>query len=282
MYLIWYYFLSLRPKQWIKNCVIFLPIIFSGNAAQTQYVGRVFLVVLLFCIITWSLYVINDIIDYDKDKLHPSKSRRPIASGKITKNIALWVAICSIFLFIGVFLYIYPLVGKIVLLYIVNTLLYSLYLKKIVILDVVSIAFWFIGRIWIGSAAIGVLPSNWLIMMIFFGALYLWFTKRYQEKSLHTPTRAVLKSYEIDFLKQAITTMLTLLIMTYTLYAFQGIHGQGMLVTVPIVIYGVLRLQLLALSQKYWSQNFEELILHDAGVLISILLYFILVLFIIY
>jgi len=282
MYFIWYYFLSLRPKQWVKNCIIFLPIIFSGNAAQTQYLGRVSLIVLLFCIITWALYVINDIADYTKDRLHPSKSRRPIASDKINKKIALWFSLCSILILLCAFLYFYPLVGKIVLLYIANTLLYSFYLKKVVILDVMSIAFWFIWRIWIGSAAIDVLPSNWLMMMIFFGALYLWFTKRYQEKSLQLPTRSVLKGYEADFLKQTITTMITLLIITYTLYAFQGIHGQGMLITVPIVIYGVLRLQNLAFTKKYWSQNFEELILHDMGLLISMLLYLVLVLFIIY
>jgi len=76
--------------------------------------------------------------------------------------------------------------------------------------------------------------------------------------------------------------MLTLLIITYTLYAFQGTHGQGMLITVPIVIYGVLRLQNLAFTKKYWSQNFEELILHDMGLLVSMSLYLVLVLFIIY
>ena len=158
---------SLRPKQWVKNLFIFAPMIFALYFDRFVYIRNSVLAVILFSLITGSIYIINDCIDRNKDKFHPLKRQRPIASGKLGTGTAIIAAV--ILLSGGLFL-IWKLNNDffmISVLYIVLNLLYSFYLKEIVILDVMIIAFGFVLRVMIGGVINDIKLSPWILIITF-------------------------------------------------------------------------------------------------------------------
>lgn len=283
-------FVSLRPNNWIKNIFLFAPLIFSGKFLELISFSREVLAFIAFCLCSSAVYLLNDILDFDADKLHPVKSKRPIASGELTKRFALFLSlmILSVAFFISSLISVW--LCFVVSIYYLLNLFYSLYLKKIEIIDVMTIAFDFELRIWAGSLAIGVIPSVWLQLMTFLLALFLGFTKRRKEIILlggvAEEHRQVLSMYKVPLLDQFITLCAGLSILAYALYTVSPeieCRGQAkyLIYTLPFVIYGVLRYLYLVWSGKE-NGDPAEVLLSDVWLLSSVILWGLVVFLILY
>lgn len=276
---LYYYILCMRPKQWIKNFIIFIPLVFSGDILHIPLLLKAILVFFVFSVFVGATYVLNDLKDIKKDKLHPKKKYRPLASGLLSPIFALSI---SWFLIVAMLLLWYYLFGFLVivffLLYLLNTVIYTLYLKRQVIVDVFSIAIWFVIRWLIGIYVIGVPISPWLLIMLFFGALFLGFLKRYQEVMLWTNTRHNISLYNAEFLKQIISILTTVILMSYTLYTFNSVQSELMLLTLPFVSFGVIRYYYNIFYLEKYEESIEDIILKDKWILFDIILFALLVL----
>lgn len=241
--------LVLRPNQWIKNLFVFLGILFSGSWLDSYLLTQVFLTAVAFCLVSSAVYVLNDLLDRENDKMHPTKRFRPIASGKVTQGQArLLFLLCAVLGFsIGVI--VSPLILLLLLLYLGQNIAYSKILKKVVIVDVFIIAFGFILRILAGTWGIGIAPSRWMLLCSLMLTLFLGFGKRWAELSEsggEVSSRPVLGQYSIDILNQFTGITAGGVIITYSLYTLDpstiAMHKTDKLIyTVPFVIYGIFR-----------------------------------------
>ena len=245
-----YLFLSIRPKQWIKNLFIILPLIFGRKLFFYPDNGRAFLALLLFSLTSSAVYLLNDIIDIEKDKFHPVKSSRPLASGKISVRDA---AIVSALLGIVSTFFSFVLdigLGWTVIAYLGVNLFYSLFLKNIVIIDIFCVGCFFLLRILAGGFAAHVLISHWIIIMTFFLALFLGFVKRRQELIMLEENsayhRTVLSKYNSYFIDQLITVIVSSIVVSHMLYTVDArtvkeFGSRHLLYSVPFVYYGIFR-----------------------------------------
>lgn len=171
----------LRPKQWIKNFFVFGAILFSNNFWNLKIIKSNVITFIAFCFISSTVYIINDIVDVERDKKHPEKCKRPIASGKVSvekaKIIGVIMALIAFYIAINLNVYIAIVIG----IYLLNNLLYSFKFKNIIIVDVLSIAIGFILRVIAGGLATKVETSNWIILSTLFLSLFLGFGKRKNE-----------------------------------------------------------------------------------------------------
>lgn len=218
------FFRLLRIKHWIKNFVIFLPAFFGGVFFEVDNVIKLLLVFIVFSLTASAIYIFNDLLDYENDKLHPSKKNRPIASGKISKSFA-WTVLLALLIISAGFAYIFDFgKGALIVLgiYFVNNILYTIFLKKVPIIEFLIVAIGFVLRILIGAFSIDVQPSKWIIIVTFFVALYLIITKRRGEfVNNKTTSREVLKSYNLSFLDAAMYMSLTASMISYLMYSVE-------------------------------------------------------------
>jgi len=265
------YFKLLRAKQWAKNGFIFTPLIFSGMLYNSQDMIRVILTFGIFCILSSSVYIINDIRDLAADKLHPKKRNRPLAAGLIKKREAAFISIALLLISFTCGYYMSKKLLFVMLLYLILHILYNFILKKEVILDVISIALGFEIRVWAGSVVINILPSVWLQLCIFLLSLFLGFIKRRHEKlTLYDKAvehRGVLIHYTPYFLDQMIMISASLSIIFYGLYVVSSdvvkrIGNNYMPYTVPFVVYGIFRYLYLVHVRKLGGEP-EEVLLSD-------------------
>jgi 4-hydroxybenzoate polyprenyltransferase len=269
-------FISMRPKQWIKNGFIFAGLVFSKSFFDLSLVLKTVYAFVLFSMVSGCVYIINDLMDKKADALHPRKSKRPIASGRLKTGAA--VAACIIILVPSLFaaFLIEPKFFGILAGYLILVLAYSLGLKNVVILDVIIIAAGFVLRTIGGAAAINVLISPWLIACTTFLALFLALNKRKSELAVlsdDAPShRANLKHYTKELIDSMLSVVTSTTIMSYALYTFTAGKSYYMMFTIPFVLYGIFRYQLLA-SQSYRGESPEILILKDKPLLINILLW---------
>lgn len=269
---------ALRPKQWTKNGLLFAALIFSegfrsptGWAICTAAFG-------VFCLLSSTGYVYNDLRDAEADRHHPKKRHRPIAAGEITPAMAwaLMGACVVLALSVASWIGIPFLVAS--LLYFATTLSYSTYFKHHVILDVMFLAACYIWRAVAGALAIGVRISPWLLVCTAFFALFLGFNKRRGEILLlegrGKGTRKSLDEYSPAMLQefQAITTSGT--ISSYAIYTVLGSPTPWLLVTLPYVLYGIFR-YIYLMDQKGEGAAPDETLLRDRPIQITILLYLI-------
>lgn len=245
-----YLFFALRPKQWIKNFFIFLPLVFGQKLFVHPNNLKAVVAFLLFSITSSVVYLINDIVDVEKDKLHPTKRLRPIASGKLMVREA-WIAAiilgtmgiaCSFLLDIYF--------GMVVVAYIAFNFLYSKMLKDAVIIDVFCIGVFFLLRIIAGSIVAKVQMSHWIIFMTVLLALFLGFNKRRQELIMLGKSaahhRLALNQYNTYFIDQMILVITSSLVVCYALYTvdsetvkkFESTH---LIYSIPFVYYGIFR-----------------------------------------
>lgn len=244
-------FLSVvRPQQWIKNAFVWAPLLFSGQFTQFDLFCKAALIFISFCIVSSAIYVINDLADRHEDEQHPVKRFRPIASGAIGPGAAMIFSIVLIVVSVAVAWYVSWSEVLIVLLYVVMNILYSLALKHVAIVDVMTIAAGFVLRVLAGGVAISVSPSHWLLLCTVMISLFLGFTKRRAELLADTGqarnSRVVLRNYSVAFLDQAISMVTSVTVICYILYAvdartLQVFGTRAMLLTVPSVIYGLFR-----------------------------------------
>ena len=240
----------LRPKQWIKNGFVFIPFLFAGKMPDVAPLSKGIIVFVAFCLIASSVYILNDLSDLDFDKAHPEKKDRPLASGKISIKLA----VCIMFLLASCSALISSLlsreVGWIIVLYVISNILYSLYFKNVVIIDIFFIALGFLLRVSAGICATGVPPSSWIIIMTMALSLLLAVGKRRadilsSDNSLKSH-RKVLHLYSIKTIDQMIVILVSLIIITFSLYAVSDyavlrFGSEALVLTIPIVVYGLFR-----------------------------------------
>lgn len=237
-----YLFISLRPRHWIKNFFVFAALIFAKKFTDWSAIRLSLFAFILFCLASSGVYLINDVIDFKSDREHPSKKNRPVAAGKISRSVAvIWgILLLTAALFLSWklgFLFFWIVAG-----YIALNLIYSLWLKRVVIVDIICVALGFVLRVIAGAVVIGVAFSSWLLLCTFFLTLFLAIGKRKSEMlSAGSVTRGVLADYSADLLGQMNMVVLPAILITYTLYTFNTWQSQWLIMTVPVVLYGLFR-----------------------------------------
>ncbi|RJS96759.1 UbiA prenyltransferase family protein [Halococcus sp. IIIV-5B] len=234
---------EIRPWQWYKQSVLLIGIVFSRELFNPAAWSQVILGVLAFCAIAGATYIFNDISDVEADRKHPTKRNRPIASGQVSVATAGAFAVA---LLVGGFVLSYAL-GRlflvVVLTYIAQNVLYSLYLKDVVLVDVMLIAIGFVLRAVAGVVAIGVALSPWLVVCTFLAALLLAIGKRrneFEASDLPGETRATLEEYTPETLDQLLGIVTSTLLISYSIYTFTGAK-LAMMLTLPFAFFGVFR-----------------------------------------
>jgi 4-hydroxybenzoate polyprenyltransferase len=280
----------IRPSQWIKNGVVLAGLIFSGKAEATGLVEKSLLATAAFCFLSSSVYVLNDLIDRERDRAHPLKKNRPIASGRIATGTA-----ATLFMVLGsVGLVISGLINSNLLIvsvgYMLLMVLYTFWLKNIVIIDVMTLAAGFVLRALAGAVAINVEFSSWLLISTFVLALFLGFGKRRHELILleanASEHRRSLEKYSPYLLDQLIGVVTASAVITYLFYTLSPEVGAKLgtsylFVTVPFVIYGIFRYLYLVHKEERGGSP-TTLLLTDKPLLIDVLLWLATVIIIMY
>ncbi len=265
----------LRPRQWTKNLAVFAAIIFSGELGDLDALARVVLGFVALCLVSGALYAANDALDATRDREHPLKRDRPVASGRITRPQAFTIAVvCALAgLALSVFLGV-QFLGA-VLGYVLIQTLYVAWLKNVVIVDMLVIATGFMLRAVAGALVIDVPVSPWLILCTGLLALFLAAAKRRHELLLlgekSGTHRPVLAEYSSELLDSFMVTLSAATIASYALYTFFEQRGPGysMMLTIPFVIYGVLRYQYLVLNKNAGGRP-EEILLTDVPMVVNV------------
>lgn len=272
---------SLRVQQWIKNFFVFAPLIFSQNVFNLPLLIKTIFAFVLFCLLSGAAYILNDIQDLEEDKLHPVKSKRPLASGRLKKNHALIA---------GVFLLLFGLAGAYLLnvhffiallIYAILQIAYSGWLKHVVIIDVFLIATGYLIRVIAGGLAIQIQLSPWLFICTILIALFLALSKRRHELVLLDKNaeihRPILKEYTPQLLDQMIAVVTASTVISYCLYTVSSetvakFGTKNLLFTVPFVLYGIFR-YLYLVHQKEEGGSPEALIIKDKPLLVDLFLW---------
>ena len=261
---------SLRPHHWLKNGFVLAPAVFSGHALDAAAVGRALLAAAAFCLAASAGYLVNDLLDRDADRADPVKRLRPIASGALGGGGALaWAA-----LLLAAAAALAALTGRSVLLallvYAVLTLLYSLALKSVPILEAMVLAAGFVVRLAAGALAVPVVTSHWLVICGFLLALLLAFGKRVPElrrEALRTP------AYPESFLRAAVSLLAGATVVSYVLYTVApdtvaNLGSRALLLTVPFVLFGILRY--LLLLHREGAQDPAAALVGDRALLVTV------------
>jgi len=281
--------ITMRPKQWTKNVFIFAALLFDIKLLDVTHGGRTTLAFILFCILSGSVYLINDLTDIDRDRQHPVKRNRPLASGGLSKSWAVSAAIVLPIIALSLSFLLHPLFGLIALVYFVIQLFYSFGLKDVVILDVLIIAAGFVLRVAAGSAvAEAERFSPWLYVCITLLALFLALGKRRNELLLLEASalghRKVLQEYSPQLLDEMIALVTSSTVIAYSLYTFSAENlppNKSMMLTIPFFLYSIFR-YLYLIYQKNLGGSPEEILLRDVPFVISNLCWGVTVVLILY
>ncbi|MDF2502525.1 MULTISPECIES: decaprenyl-phosphate phosphoribosyltransferase [Clostridium] len=278
-------FKLMRPKQWIKNFFVFAAMIFSGKFTSTYILIMNIFVFIMFCLISSSVYVLNDLVDVSKDRQHPQKKNRPIASGKVTKFQAILV---EIILLAVVFIISYNINLRLLavfLIYFIMNVLYSFKLKNIIIVDVMIITFGFVLRVESGSILTNVQLSPWMILCTILISLFMALNKRKSEiitlKDKSGAHRKILDEYSVELIDNMLTIVTPSILIAYCLYTFSSIQSRTMMITIPFVLYGIFRYQYLMMKNNIGGKP-EDVFQKDIPFLINIILWAVVVISIIY
>lgn len=280
----------IRVKDWIKNSFVFVALLFSKHLLDVNYFLNVLEAFFIFSFASSFIYVVNDIFDVDFDRAHPIKKNRPVASGKIKIATAWVIAFVLLVIIIPFLMNTNPMFIKIVSAYVLLNIAYSVLFKKIVILDLLSIAAGFTLRVVGGAAAISVVVSSWLLLTTLFISLFLAVMKRRSEIGLmeesNNSTRSVLQNYSLQFTDQIATISAAGVIICYSLYAVSDrtvnyFNTESFIFTTVFVVFGIFRYMFLVHIRKQ-GENTVELILNDYPMLINIILYIAAVVLLIY
>ena len=279
--------LSMRPVQWTKSLLVFLPLAFSVNerwsADETGLLGELFLRALagafIFCALAGAVYIINDIFDRERDRAHPRKCRRPIASGELPLAPAETIAVLLLALSLAGGFLVDTGFGIVCVVFLVTNLSYSAFLKKLIILDVMMVGTGYLLRIVAGALIIDVTVSPWLYTTIGLGALFIALAKRYSELKAaggNAPTqRVVLGQYSQEFLGQLVSITSTAALVAYALYTFTASNvpeNHSMMLTLPFVVFGLFR-YLYLMNQTDEAESPELVIIRDKPLVVDVLLW---------
>lgn len=285
------YIRALRPRQWTKNLIVFAAPLFAFSLTPSSLLGSA-LAFILFCFASSSFYLVNDIIDVESDRRHPVKCKRPIAAGLVSIPAAIAMAVLLLGSALAIGGWKSPGLGLAILGYALLQVAYNLSLKHKVIVDVVAIATGFILRAWSGAAATNIILSPWFLLCTAMLALFLGIEKRKAELRLSeikgSKSRPVLHRYSLPLLSRMEGVVTNGTIITYALWssgpAVSGAPTPWMMLTVPFVLYGVFRYQLLSDPEEIGRRNPgaegggkterpEEILLGDKPLLLNVLLW---------
>jgi 4-hydroxybenzoate polyprenyltransferase len=290
----------IRVHQWIKNVFVFVPLLFSLHLFDKDYFITTLLAFFVFCIASSAIYVINDLVDIESDRAHPVKKNRPLPSGAISKTAAIIIASLFLVLVFWLMMYFNTEFILLVVAFVVLNILYSFWLKNLVLLDIFSIAAGFSIRVLAGAFVIQVPISSWLLLTTMFISLFLGVMKRRSELVLvsdnhqqktdteqsGSKSRKVLAQYSLNFADQMATIAATGVIVSYALYTVASrtvsiFHTERLIYTTPFVVFGIFRFMYLEyISGK--AENTTRAIATDLPMIINVLLYSVTTILIIY
>lgn len=284
---------TLRPRQWTKNLLVFAGVLFSRQIGQPGLFTRAFAGFVAFSLLASVVYVINDVLDAPADRLHPRKRQRPVASGELPAGVALAGLVPILALVVALSMWLGMRFETVLAVYFVINLAYTLALKRVLLLDVFVIAIGFVLRAIAGVALLlpvapGTELSPWLLVCTFFGALFLGLAKRRRELAGESAARAraVLEQYSADILDSMLVVSAAASLMSYALYTIwpatvAKFHTEALMITVPLVAYGIFRyLYLVRVSEQ--TEDPSMVLLGDRPLALCVLLYLATVAFILY
>jgi len=267
-----------RPRQAVKNLFCLAGVLFGPGRLRDEHAWLASLaVVAAFSFLSSAVYIANDIIDRERDRLHPRKRHRPIASGVVSVPLASALALvlgCSALVgawFIG------PKVFTCLVLYLANNVAYSFWLKHMALFDVLCIAFGFVLRLLAGIYATDDLPTTWITLCTFFLTVFLGFAKRRAELNGIIPEseltqRPVLSKYSVQFLDYLVSSSSVMTVVCYALFSASGGKNPSMVMTVPVVYFAVMHYKRLVLFLKFGEEP-ERILLKDVRLQVSIVLW---------
>jgi 4-hydroxybenzoate polyprenyltransferase len=271
---------TMRPHQWIKNILIYVPLVFDRKLTHVPSLIRTTTGFILFCLVASVVYIINDIADLEADRNHPEKRNRPLASGDLPISVAIVTAIVILVIVFPLAYWLAPSFALVLVCYFILNLLYSKWLKHIPIIDVFVLASFYVFRVIAGLTLVDVERfSPWLYMVTTLLALYIGLGKRRAELALMEDNanqhRRVLEGYTIPLLDQYITIVSAMTIITYSLYTFSAPNlpeNHVMMLTIPFAIYGVFRyLYLIQIKKKGGTP--EDILLSDRPLQVTVVLW---------
>jgi len=281
---------SMRPQQWVKNLLLLAPLLFAKSLGDRTRLFEALLAFIIFCALSSGVYLLNDVLDLEKDRRHPLKSKRPIASGRLKVSTAVIILVILLLGALAAGFALSPYFAAAGLAYVLLNLGYSFWLKGMVILDVMIIAFGFVLRALAGALAIQVEISPWLILCTIMLSLFLAFCKRRRELELLADGardhRPALSEYSVAFLDQMISITTSSTVVCYSFYTIspeveQKLGTRHLFVTIPFVLYGIFR-YLYLVHQRGQGGNPASSLLTDRPLLICVALWALVVAAILY
>lgn len=301
----WALLRAVRPRQWIKNFAVFAGVLFSGQLDNTPILFEAFKAFLLFCAATSSIYLLNDVFDIERDRQHPFKKYRPIASGLIPIPLAITIALALIVIILPLSFKLSASFFLAVLSYLILQIFYSAYLKSVILIDVIAIAAGFVLRIYAGVWAIDAHLNVWFLLTVISFALFLAIGKRrseltllqaqashHRETLLHYPeslldimtsmfANSTWLAYAIFTFNQPPIYARATLIKVFNSFSLNFTEAKYLMATIPVVIYGVMR-YLYIIYEKKEGESPERVLLTDRPLLAAVLLWLVMVIVIIY
>jgi 4-hydroxybenzoate polyprenyltransferase len=271
---------TMRPKQWTKNIFIFAALIFDHQLFRRGPFLRILAGFALLCLLSSAVYLVNDLADIEQDRLHPKKRNRPLPSGRLKPGVALAAAVLFLAIALPLAFLLGWQFGAIAVIYLATNLLYSFWLKHVVLIDVLLVALGYLLRVHAGVALIIVTRfSPWLYICMTLLALFIGFGKRRGELLLmqNEPgnSRKVLEDYSLSFLDELINLVSTAAVIAYSLYTFSAENlpkNHAMMLTIPFVLYGIFR-YLYLIHIKGEGGAPDELVLTDRPLQITFALW---------
>ena len=278
---------SIRPRQWTKNLIIYFAFFFTIDQVwrldeldeAVRLFARITAAFATFCLITSAVYLFNDVLDAEKDRHHPKKRYRPIAAGVLAPFLALVMALIMAAGGVALAFIIEPIYVLVTLIYLATMLAYSVYLKRLIIVDILAISSGFVLRAVAGAVVLDVTISPWLYICTTLGALFLGFAKRLNEAILAgedgSLQRETLEEYTPRFLEQLISIVAPATLVSYILYTFTADNlpdNNAMMLTIPFVMYGLFR-YLYLVHHKNLGESPEQILLTDVPLILNIALW---------
>ena len=271
---------SMRPKQWTKNVFLLAALVFDNKLLVPYYVARASIAFVLFCAVTGAIYIINDLVDIDKDRQHPVKRNRPLPSGELAVSVALSAAIVLVIVSLPLAVMLNRMFGLIVSVYFVAIVLYSFWLKNVVLVDVLVLSAGFVLRVAAGVVIVDAERfSPWLYVCMLFLALFLAISKRRHELVLLADNanahRSILQEYNLTLLDDMTRLVTSVTAMAYSLYTFSAPNlpqNHTMMLTIPFILYALFR-YLYLVNVRGEGGSPEDLIFKDKPLFLSVALW---------
>jgi 4-hydroxybenzoate polyprenyltransferase len=270
---------TMRPKQWIKNLLLYAGVVFDRHLFEIRPILIATLGFIIFCGISSAVYLLNDLVDIKKDQQHPRKRFRPLASGKLPRQVAIIAMIGLVVICLPASFLLQPSFGLVVLGYFIIQIAYCFYLKNIVIIDVFTLASGFVLRAVAGALVIQVDVSPWLLVCTMLGALFIGLAKRRHELVLLADGaanhRQILEEYSSELVQEMISVVTSAVVIAYSLYTItydKLPKNHLMALTIPFVLYGIFRYLYLVYKRDEGGSP-EEVLFKDIPLLACVVLW---------